>query len=78
MPIYEYQCKPCGHQFEVLIRTQSDLPKKCPKCGAAKPTKQFSSFAVAAAGGHDHSEACSHCPSADAGVCPGGSCSMDD
>jgi len=78
MPIYEYSCKKCGHHFEVLIRTKIDLPAKCPKCGAAKPAKQFSAFAVAAASHHDRSEACAHCPSAESGGCPGGSCSLDD
>src|SRR5262249_20122291 len=33
MPLYEYECTPCGHQFEV-IRKFSDPPEeKCPKCG---------------------------------------------
>jgi len=33
MPLYEYECSACGHQFEV-IRKFSDPPEdKCPKCG---------------------------------------------
>lgn len=33
MPLYEYQCKKCGHRFE-RIRKFSDKPvKKCPECG---------------------------------------------
>jgi len=33
MPLYEYECAACGHQFEV-IRKFSDPPEeKCPKCG---------------------------------------------
>ena len=33
MPMYEYRCKACGHQFEV-IQKFSDAPvRKCPKCG---------------------------------------------
>jgi putative FmdB family regulatory protein len=33
MPLYEYQCKKCGHLFE-KIRKFSDKPiKKCPECG---------------------------------------------
>lgn len=33
MPLYEYQCKKCGHLFE-KIQKFSDKPiKKCPKCG---------------------------------------------
>ena len=30
MPIYEYECRGCGHQFEQLIRT-GDEPS-CPSC----------------------------------------------
>ena len=79
MPIYEYCCRKCGHQFEALIRSKNDLPQKCPKCGTAKPEKLLSAFAVAASHGHDHSEVCAHCPSADGdGGCPGGSCPMED
>jgi len=34
MPLYEYECTACGHQFEV-IRKFSDPPEdKCPKCGS--------------------------------------------
>lgn len=35
MPLYEYQCKKCGHRFE-KIQKFSDKPiKKCPQCGGA-------------------------------------------
>ncbi len=35
MPLYEYQCKKCGHRFE-KIQKFSDAPvKKCPVCGGA-------------------------------------------
>ena len=35
MPLYEYQCKKCGHKFE-RIQKFSDKPvKKCPECGGA-------------------------------------------
>ena len=33
MPTYEYECKHCGHNFEVF-QSMSDEPlKKCVKCG---------------------------------------------
>ena len=35
MPLYEYQCKKCGHRFE-KIQKFSDKPiKKCPDCGGS-------------------------------------------
>jgi putative FmdB family regulatory protein len=45
MPLYEYQCDPCGHRFEV-IQKYSDAPiDTCPKCGSAVH-KLFSSPAI--------------------------------
>jgi putative FmdB family regulatory protein len=32
MPIFEYQCHGCGHQFEALVR-KSDVPS-CPSCNS--------------------------------------------
>ena len=31
MPTYEYECKKCGHQFEVLQSIKADSLKTCPK-----------------------------------------------
>ena len=33
MPLYEYRCKKCGHQFERIQRFSDPLVKKCPDCG---------------------------------------------
>ncbi len=33
MPIYEYQCESCGHQFEKLQKISDDPVKICPECG---------------------------------------------
>jgi putative FmdB family regulatory protein len=72
MPIYEYECAKCGHPFEVLIRSDKDLPKRCPACGASKPRKAFSAFAVASGVGKI-SDACESCPSLGKGPCSAGS-----
>jgi putative FmdB family regulatory protein len=32
MPIYEYQCRKCGHEFEREQRIVEDPIKKCPAC----------------------------------------------
>lgn len=43
MPLYEYRCESCQHQFEV-IRKFSDAPiAVCPKCGAGPVVKLMSS-----------------------------------
>ena len=30
MPIYEYSCKACNHEFEVLVR--GEMTPQCPEC----------------------------------------------
>ena len=32
MPIYEYRCRDCGHQFERLVRTFEPVEGRCPAC----------------------------------------------
>lgn len=40
MPIYEYTCKACGHEFETLVR-HGKTPV-CAKCGADDLERRFS------------------------------------
>jgi len=35
MPLYEYQCKKCGHRFEKIQLFSAKMVKKCPECGGA-------------------------------------------
>jgi len=32
MPIFDYACRACGHEFEALTRGSSSKPPTCPKC----------------------------------------------
>jgi putative FmdB family regulatory protein len=44
MPLYEYECRECEHQFEALI-----LPKttaRCPECQGQDLERMLSMFAV--------------------------------
>lgn len=42
MPIYEYACQKCGHQFDALQKV-SDAPlRKCPECGALRAKRLIS------------------------------------
>jgi putative FmdB family regulatory protein len=52
MPIYEYQCRKCGHSFEMLRRmSDSDSDIECPKCHAKKKVeRQFSAFSAGGCG----------------------------
>ncbi len=38
MPIYEYQCKSCGHEFESIQKISESPLKDCPEC--VKPELQ--------------------------------------
>ena len=44
MPLYEYQCRACAHEFEALIRP-GDTPK-CTSCGSEDLEKLLSHLAV--------------------------------
>jgi putative FmdB family regulatory protein len=33
MPLYEYECKKCGHRFERIQKFSDPMVKKCPDCG---------------------------------------------
>jgi putative FmdB family regulatory protein len=36
MPIYEYECRKCGHGFDVIQKVSDGPLRKCPECGALK------------------------------------------
>ena len=51
MPIYEYECKDCGHQLEALQKI-SDAPlSDCPECGKDSLQKQISAAGFRLKGG---------------------------
>jgi len=69
MPLYEYQCLECDHQFEVIQKFSDPPVEKCPKCGGpvrklvSSPAIQFkgsgwyiTDYARKGAGGESKSE----------------------
>lgn len=42
MPIYEYHCQSCGHEFEVMQKMSDPVIKQCPECGKKKVEKLIS------------------------------------
>jgi putative FmdB family regulatory protein len=44
MPIFEYACRACGHEFETLVRA-SETPS-CAGCGSPELDKKLSVFAA--------------------------------
>jgi putative FmdB family regulatory protein len=45
MPIYEYQCRKCGHQFEYLVLSTSPAAT-CPSCQTSELEQLISLSAV--------------------------------
>jgi putative FmdB family regulatory protein len=71
MPIFEYACKECHHQFEALVYGQQKAA--CPKCESKKLDPKLSVFAVSAKSG-----AASSMASGPMAAGPCGSCGSPD
>jgi putative FmdB family regulatory protein len=76
MPIFEYVCEKCGHEFEALVFGAQKA--ECPKCHGTKLNPQLSVFAVSSKGSSEGeasgSGACGTCGD-ERGP---GACSMPD
>lgn len=80
MPIYEYQCDKCHHEFEELVF--GDQLPSCPQCGAQQSHKLMSRPCCHVSGeGHDsYDSAGSYSPPPSGGGgggcagCSGGNC----
>jgi putative FmdB family regulatory protein len=42
MPIYEYTCKACGHEFEVIQKISDRPIRKCEACGKLQAKRHIS------------------------------------
>jgi putative FmdB family regulatory protein len=56
MPVYEYLCKGCGHEFEREQRISDAPVKKCPSCGSLKARRQISRTSFVLKGGGWYSD----------------------
>ena len=75
MPIFEYICKECDHEFEALVFGQQKAA--CPKCHSKKLEPQLSVFAVAAKSGASAQTSIPACGSCGDPRGPG-ACSLKD
>jgi putative FmdB family regulatory protein len=50
MPIYEYLCKTCKTEFELLRPMSAKDAPPCPECGGEEVARRLSLFAASAAG----------------------------
>jgi putative FmdB family regulatory protein len=42
MPLYEYICTACAHEFEEMQKFSDPAIRKCPECGKSKVQKKVS------------------------------------
>lgn len=75
MPIFEYICKECDHEFEALVFGKDKA--ECPKCHSKKLAPQLSVFATASKGAASASPSGGACGSCGDPRGPG-ACSMRD
>jgi putative FmdB family regulatory protein len=77
MPIYEYTCKKCENEFELLIRGAEKAA--CPECGSARLEKRFSVPAAHTGGSGSQLPVCGadDAPTCGPGYCRTGQCSFD-
>ena len=51
MPIYEYECKACGHRQEAIQKMSDDPLVDCPECGKPELKKLISAAGFRLKGG---------------------------
>jgi putative FmdB family regulatory protein len=56
MPVYEYACEKCGHEFEASQRITDEPIKTCPKCKARKVKRLISQTSFVLKGGGWYSD----------------------
>lgn len=74
MPIFEYRCKQCNHEFEALVYGAQKA--ECPKCQSGKLETKLSVFAAPAKGSSSSAASTGACGSCGDPRGPG-ACSMN-
>lgn len=74
MPIYEYRCDECGHQFDYVAKRLTDAPDVCPECGTKTLKKLLSAFSAKMGERRSARDGAASCPTGT--CCPTGSCSL--
>jgi putative FmdB family regulatory protein len=70
MPLYEYECKDCSEQSEILVNNPSAKPD-CPSCGSKKLVKLLSVVSAPVVSGASKGSSSS---SAESGMCGRSQC----
>ena len=72
MPIYEYKCQKCDHEFEFLVLGSGASSIECPECNSEKVEKLMSTFGFKSSGSFTSSGSdagCSGCTSTNCSNC---------
>ncbi|MHB8780393.1 MAG: FmdB family zinc ribbon protein [Candidatus Geothermincolia bacterium] len=71
MPVYEYRCRDCEHQFDFFARSMSAEAESCPACGGSRLKKLLSVFGFKSSGGKSSGggSSCSSCSSHSCSSC---------
>ena len=72
MPVYEYQCASCSHEFEELVSISGGTMVACPECASTGVNKLFSKIQRTRVGGD--MPAMAGAPAPRSGGCCGGGC----
>jgi putative FmdB family regulatory protein len=59
MPVYEYECRQCGHRFEYLV-LHSSPAAECPACHEQDLEQLISLYAVSSEGTREASLSAAH------------------
>ncbi|MFO7801514.1 MAG: zinc ribbon domain-containing protein [Desulfovermiculus sp.] len=73
MPIYEYTCAQCAHQFEEIV-LGAHTEVACPECGSADTQKLMSRCRSKLGGASPQGQSASVPSSGGCAGCSGGSC----
>ncbi len=70
MPIFEYRCADCSHEFERIVFNREPEDQSCPVCQGRSVDRLLSTFAVSGGGATAERESgpC-HCGAPRRGMC---------
>ncbi len=73
MPIYEYVCETCRHEFDLLRpMSQAGAPAACDSCGGKRTKRKLSVFNAQSGGksvAGTNAPSCSGCAGGSCGTC---------
>jgi putative FmdB family regulatory protein len=50
MPMFEFKCSRCGHEFEELVFSMTAYSVRCPECDSPEVERKISSFSSGSSG----------------------------